>query len=673
MPNLSRRVLRYLLWGWWWFGMAGQLSAQAQPDTTRTLQEARVTVQRTPKALQAATPTRKIDSTALLRQGISDIADALRRLPGTNVRDYGGAGGLKTVSVRGLGAGHTAVFFDGLPVNDVQHGQVNLRPFHTDRLYALELQPGEADALLCPVRALSAATLRLTGRTATPTPPGLHGEAALRCGSFGSAGTDVQLRHALGAQTDIYAGGSFDYARNDYPFRLRNGSLETREQRKNSRLQDWTAETGLSHRCGADGRLDAKIFLTRTRQHLPGMVLLYTDAGDERQQEENYFGQLHYEQGFGPWQVLAAGKFNHQALHYQDYSAQYPGGALRQDYRSREYYGTAGVSRRLGRGWEAATALDLGTATLSTNLTGNPKADRTMYLQALSLRYARRRGEVTFRGLFHRYRDRCEAQRVDQVHRKLTGTASAAYSPLRRPTRHGTTLLSLRVAAKQHFRMPTFSEAYYYHYGATKLKPERTLQFSGGCLLEVAPTAWWPALTLSLDAYGGTVRDRIVSIPRSLYLWQTENFGKVRTRGAEAALSASFRPARRHKLALTAQYSLQRVTDRSDPAGNAYGKQNAYAPLHSGAAAATYENPWLNGSVHLTAASERWSTNDHAATTRLPGYWETGLGLWRTFRTASGHFTVRGDLLNMLDRQYEVVRRYPMPGRSWRLSLNWKF
>ena len=54
------------------------------------------------------------------RLGIHDMGDALKRFAGVQVKDYGGVGGMKTVNIRGLGAGHTGVVYDGVQVGDCQ-------------------------------------------------------------------------------------------------------------------------------------------------------------------------------------------------------------------------------------------------------------------------------------------------------------------------------------------------------------------------------------------------------------------------------------------------------------------------------------------------------------------------------------------------------------------------
>ena len=69
-----------------------------------------------------AVPMQTMSAVEIQQLGVQNLADAVRLFSGTNVKDYGGVGGLKTVSVRGLGAAHTAVSYDGVVVSDCQAG-----------------------------------------------------------------------------------------------------------------------------------------------------------------------------------------------------------------------------------------------------------------------------------------------------------------------------------------------------------------------------------------------------------------------------------------------------------------------------------------------------------------------------------------------------------------------
>ena len=59
-------------------------------------------------------------------QSAYQLSEAIKFFSGVNLKDYGGIGGLKTITVRGLGANHTAVSFDGVALSDCQTGQIDV-------------------------------------------------------------------------------------------------------------------------------------------------------------------------------------------------------------------------------------------------------------------------------------------------------------------------------------------------------------------------------------------------------------------------------------------------------------------------------------------------------------------------------------------------------------------
>ena len=75
----------------------------------------------------------------MVRLGIFDIEQALRHMSGITVKDYGGAGGLKTVSARGIGAKHTAVVYDGVALTDCQTGAIDLSRYSMDNMQSVAL------------------------------------------------------------------------------------------------------------------------------------------------------------------------------------------------------------------------------------------------------------------------------------------------------------------------------------------------------------------------------------------------------------------------------------------------------------------------------------------------------------------------------------------------------
>ena len=82
------------------------------------------------------------------RLGIHELSEAVKRFAGANVRDYGGIGGMKTVSVRNLGAQHTAVSYDGLTISNTQAGQIDIGRFSLDNVESVTMAVGNADDMM---------------------------------------------------------------------------------------------------------------------------------------------------------------------------------------------------------------------------------------------------------------------------------------------------------------------------------------------------------------------------------------------------------------------------------------------------------------------------------------------------------------------------------------------
>lgn len=619
--------------------------------------------------VSSTTPTQRIDSAAIRSQGITDTGDALRRLAGVNLRDYGGAGGLKTVSVRGLGASHTAVTYDGLAVSDAQRGQVDLQRFSLERLGSLELQTLDNSSLLCPVRNLGAAVIHLTSALPEEAAKPLEGTLSLRQASWNVYNPTLILKHKATSRTSVSASADYFFGLNDYPFHVENGVASENKRRNNSRMQALTLEANLRHRFSPESVLQGKAYYYLNHRRLPGIVTLYVDNNNERMHENNAFAQLRQTVTKARWELFAAMKYNWQESRYTDIDAQYPGGALRQNYQQNEAYLTLGAAYTILPQLKAAYAADYAYATLKSNLSTDNDVSRHTLLQALSLEWKSLRWHFQARAIAHLSYNHVEgnAQAAKQVS-KLSPSLSASYLALRGPL-----WLFLRAGIKQSLREPTFTESYYYHLGSTTLKSERARGLNLGITLQAAPAPWWPELSLTADAYHNRVKNRIVSIPYNLYVWRTVNMGMVHATGSDLTIQSRWLPGKAHALILSTNYSFQSARERASEIAYNPHVQLAYTPLHSGAASLAWENPWANLVVHATFASERWSTIEHTTSTRLPAYVECGCALYRSFPFKGLEIDARADLINAFDKRYEIIRRYPMPGRSYKISLSLHF
>ncbi|MDE6295316.1 MAG: Plug domain-containing protein, partial [Muribaculaceae bacterium] len=144
--------------------LAAVIVSGAQPLLAETpdslyymLDEFEVRANRIKEEVSSAAPVFNMDEERMKAIGVTDITDALHRLPGLNIRDYGGAGGMKTVSARGLGSGHTGVIYDGVPLSDAQNGTIDLSRYSLDNVDDLSLVVGDNSDIFTSAKAVSSA------------------------------------------------------------------------------------------------------------------------------------------------------------------------------------------------------------------------------------------------------------------------------------------------------------------------------------------------------------------------------------------------------------------------------------------------------------------------------------------------------------------------------------
>jgi outer membrane cobalamin receptor len=131
--------------------------------------------------------------------------------------------------------------------------------------------------------------------------------------------------------------------------------------------------------------------------------------------------------------------------------------------------------------------------------------------------------------------------------------------------------------------------------------------------------------------------------------------------------------AKKVELVLAVNYSFQYAVDVTDASAKNYRHQLPYTPRHSGSFTMSIENPVVNVSYLLSAVGERYMLPQNTQRNLMEGYLEHGLSLNRRFTFGGVGVRMQTDFLNIANRQYEVIKNYPMPGFQWRLSARVDF
>lgn len=652
--------------------LAVSMGMNAQNDTLTTgrvhqIDEVTVTADARGKTVKSTSPFQMVTNTELLQQGITDLSDALRRFSGVNVRDYGGAGGMKTVSVRSLGSQHTGVAYDGIAVSDLQSGQVDLSRFTLDNIRTLSLTIGDNDDIFMPARTVaSAAMLRMQTQMPDLDERSTRVKAELKTGSFGMLNPFLRVDRKVGEKVAVSVNGDYLRADNQYPFTLVNVKQVTREKRENNFIETWRTEGNVYVRPTDNSTLNGKVYYYQSFRQLPGPVILYNSHSREKETDRNFFAQAHYQALLNAKFTLQAnGKFNWAYSHYHDSGNQYPGGALDNKYYQREAYGSAALLYTPSESWAVSYATDYAFSNLSSNLASGVKPFRHTVWQTLSARYHTRQLSLTATLLRSDYWNDAKVGHASKDAHRFSPSVSLSWKPWADQE------LYLRTGYKDIFRVATFTENYFDLMGSRDLNPEIARQLNVGVTYnQRSDDGLLAGLHASADGYYNRVTDKIVAKPYNMFYWTMLNLGKVRIWGADINTDADIRLAERHHLLLNGSYTYQYAVNVTYKTSMGYKNQIPYTPKHTGSASLTWENPWVNLALHATAVSDRYTTEINTNDNMLDGYIEYGVSLYRTLHWKGIDWGLRGEVVNLGDKQYSIVKSYPMPGRTFKLTLS---
>ena len=230
-------------------GVCFPLAGQAQADTVRAyaLPEVTVTDSHRIREVRSVAPVQSLSREELEHQHALQLSDAVKRFSGVTVKDYGGVGGLKTVSVRSLGAQHTVIGYDGIAITDCQTGQIDLGRFSLENVGRVALSNGQDDNIFQPARFFASAGV-LHIETLAPefeAEERTHLRAKVKAGSWGLANPSLRIERKAGRKWALTGDAEWMSSDGRYPFTLYYGDendASSREKRQNTEVRALRAE-----------------------------------------------------------------------------------------------------------------------------------------------------------------------------------------------------------------------------------------------------------------------------------------------------------------------------------------------------------------------------------------------------------------------------------------------
>jgi len=593
---------------------------------TSLLFAAGLLVAETPDTLQAVTivadkgvVVSRTDTVALRADGTA--ADALLRVPGLGLSDYGGLAGLKGANLRGLGTPHTDIYLDGVRVSNFQSGQNDLGMLPIEVLGNVVVDYAQNS---------------LSFRTAKPvfgrSPFG--GRIGLQAGSFGTWMPSVRFDVKASERVAISAYASGILTKGDFPY----GGDKRRTGNDLKQL-----------RAGYDvfGKLDGgqwqiKTYINASDRGTPGSL---SWPSDDRQSDKNFVMQGTLSKAFSELYTLnlsAKGAFDN--IFYKSAWGD-------SNYDFSDFQLNSSHTFRLTDFWAVSLAADLEHGALKA--TGYD-ASRTAAIAALgtALRLGRFSADLAleYRGTFDK---------------GAAGLNSLSPSvDLRYELFDG---FSITAFGRRAFRAPTFNELYYPGYGNPELKPEDAWLTDLGIDWSRAMGDW--KLGVKVDGFYNKLKDKIISAPSAAdpYLWLPYNIGRVEAWGGDAVASVRYDDGAVAG-GFSARYARQAALDKT-PDSYTYNQQIPYVARHTVVLAGDIAYAgWKLDAVW------NWRGGRFDASGEMPDWNSLDLSLRKSIELCEDSvLTLFVTGKDLLDCRYELVRDYPMPGRSVLGGIEFKF
>lgn len=610
--------------------------------------------------LQSAS-SQSVSSVRIQRRLAEDLGKIIQLFPGIQVKSYGGLGGMKTVSFRSLGAGHTSIVYDRFTRSQTQSGQTDIGQIPVDFISRVELVHQAGTSIDYPIQAKLAGQIIAVHSRHTENNRKAALSAGSQAGSFGQAGGHLFAAIPVG-KWQFSASGKARTFNGSYPFSYRNGQTEIKTKRRNGDLHDYYGT--LTATCAMSKKHSVQVMYNGATydKGLPGAVIFYNDAAGQRLWGNSHSSSFFHVFRGARIEGATSASYQFSTLDYVDPNYLNSAGFLHSVYAARE----SGLQSQWS--WSSPSGLlkfcggaGIRYESLHSSSFGSvPKRFSTDGL--LAFQWSRPgiiSGQLGAQDVH-------DIRPSSSVHR-LVLLPSVEWK--RQLGKHFGWSVSYRYTVRQ----PSFNELYYNQIGNQSLRPEKAHLSGVRFFYAFHPGKDHKQWLFEGGLQPGYTRatDKILAIPtKNLFVWSIQNIGKSQAYTAELQ-QRILRRFRTFTASLHLQYTLQYAEDITDRNSPVYGHLLSYSPLHSGTAELDLFTRNSGFSILFTYQGERYALNQNIPANLLSDFFLIDASLHHKFRWQKQDLTIRVAINNITNNYYSYIRYFIMPGINWAVNLSW--
>lgn len=230
--------------------------------------------------------------------------------------------------------------------------------------------------------------------------------------------------------------------------------------------------------------------------------------------------------------------------------------------------------------------------------------------------------------------------------------------------REGGQSLYLKTTLSRSFRLPTLNERYWQPGGNPNIRPERGYNAEAGLQYQKESARFF--LNAELTVFNNYLEDWVLWLPERS-VWTPRNVQEVVSQGVELQVQAGGKLGEADwKAGGTYGYTRSQFAN-----GDFRGNQLPYTPRHQGAVFLDLLSGHWHGALNGQFTGRRYLGSDEG--TSLDGFWLCEIRLSRQFDWKKHGVQLGVRIENLLNTNYQNLSNHAMPLRTYHLSLRYTF
>jgi len=563
------------------------------------------------------------------------LSETIKQNSSIFVKDYGGSGGIKTVSVRGSTSEQVLVLLDGIRINSISNSQFDFSILPVGFIKKIEIAKGGNSSLY---------GTDATGGVINIVPisqKNISGNSISAETVFGSYNYNNQKLSLSGKKENFFYLAQFENMKSDGDFKYNyNGIVR---ERKNSKI----ARKSLFLRFGSEFGSNSEIYVNSVysgiERGVPGPVgISYQNA---KQNDKLCVNSLTYKTKFAGLNARFKAFHNFQNLKYvnkllniNSVFSSYSGG-IRLDF-----------SKLLTNSDFSNLGLSIDREKVNTtNYNGKSRAH-------FSIHYSHTK-KIGLNSRFFEKLYLYPSVRVDKYGKDSYISPKLGINL----SREESCSFAFRSSIGKSIRIPSFNDLYWKPGGNPELKPERSLTLDTGYSFTVNRTFY---LSIEQSLFGVSYLNLIIWQPskQNPDIWESKNYRDVFSKGVETYIE--FKPTNSIHLSFNHIYNLTYLNNKENPN---YKNQIIYRPREIFNFNIFIKNQIAGLSFYYNRIGVRFISVDNKFW--LPAFSTLDISLSKPFKLNSFKFNFSVRVKNITDVRYELLKGYPAPGRELFFNL----